>query len=400
VLDAWLIATAGLGVGLAMVSRWLVRHPLSEPLLALVLGVLVGPSVLGLVAVPDQLRLSVLEVVARLTLAVAMMAVALRYPLPDVLARRRPVAWLLLVVLPLMAVTGATLATTVLGAGVGIALVLGAALAPTDPILASAVVTDEPAERIVPPSLRETLSIESGANDGLALALVLLAAAVTTGQALTATALEALWAVVGAVAIGTAVGWATGRVLLVAERHGDVDPPRELTFSLVLGLATVGLAGLARTADLLAVFVCGLAYNAVMAGSEREREEQIDESVNRFLVLPLFVLLGVTLPWSGWLELGWRGLGFAVAVLLLRRLPWVLASRSLAGAPRLADAVWLGWFGPIGGAAVYYLAHLDALGVDDPVVWQAGSLVVALSTVLHGTSAAPGREWYRRRTAP
>jgi sodium/hydrogen antiporter len=115
---------------------------------------------------------------------------------------------------------------------------------------------------------------------------------------------------------------------------------------------------------------------------------------------PRFALLGVTLPWSGWFELELRGLGFAVAALLLRRLPRVLAARSLVGAPRVADAVWLGRFGPIGGAAVFYLAHLDALGVDDPLVWQAGSLVVALSTALHGTTAAPGREWYHRRTAP
>jgi sodium/hydrogen antiporter len=395
-LDGWLLLTGALAVGVAAVSRWLDRHPVSEPLLAVLLGVLAGPQVLGLVEVPGGDGSAALELVSRVTLAVAMMAIALRYPLSEVRSRIRPVLVLLLVVLPVMAVTGAAIAFLLLGTTVGVALALGAALAPTDPVLASSVVAGESAERDLPAQLRQVLSIESGANDGLALGLVLVAAALAGGTALGPSLLEATWAVLGAVVIGLATGWGTATLLHAAERRDEVDPTRELTFSLVLSLATLGLAGLARTADLLAVFVCGLAFNGVTTGSERQAEETIDESVNRFLVLPVFVLLGVAIPWSGWGRLGWAGLAFVVGVLLLRRLPWVLLLRGRVGAPGAPDAVWLGWFGPVGAAAIFYLTRLDARGVVDPVVWHAGSLVVVTSTLVHGVTAVPGRLLYVR----
>jgi sodium/hydrogen antiporter len=395
-LDGWLLLTGALAVGVASVSRWLDRQPVSEPLLAVVVGVLAGPQVLGVVEVPGGDGSAALEFVSRVTLAVAMMAIALRYPLSEVRSRVRPVLALLLLVLPMMALTGGALAFLLLGTGVGVALALGAALAPTDPVLASSVVSGAPAERDLPAPLRQVLSIESGANDGLALGYVLVAAAFASGTALGPSLLEATWAVLGAVVIGLATGWGTAKLLHAAERRDEVDPTRELTFSLVLSLATLGLGGLARTADLLAVFVCGLAFNAVTTGAEREAEETIDESVNRFLVLPVFVLLGVAIPWSGWGQVGWAGVAFVVGVLVLRRLPWVLLLRGHVGAPSGPDAVWLGWFGPVGAAAIFYLTHLDALGVLDPVIWHAGSLVVVASTAVHGVTAGPGRLLYVR----
>ncbi len=124
----------------------------------------------------------------------------------------------------------------------------------------------------------------------------------------------------------------------------------------------------------------------------------IDEAVNRFLVLPLFVALGVVLPWSSWAELGWGGPVLVVAVLLLRRLPIVWLLRRPLGLGS-ADAVFLGWFGPIGVSALFYLAmEAERLAVD-PVVLAAGSLVVAASTVVHGVTSAPGRVLYRRARA-
>jgi len=73
------------------------------------------------------------------------------------------------------------------------------------------------------------------------------------------------------------------------------------------------------------------------------------EAVNRFFVLPIFVLFGLALPWGEWLELGWAGLILVGAVLLLRRLPAVVALNPLLVRSRgVGDALFLGWFGPIG----------------------------------------------------
>ena len=394
--QAWLAVGAGLGVAMSAVSRKMDVLPLSEPLVGLLVGAVLGPRMAGLLELPPDAQEEILLVASEVTLAIAVMAIALRYPIGEVLDRRREVAWLLVAVLPAMMLVTATLAGALLGVGVGVALALGAALAPTDPVLASSVVTGEPATRTLPARLRQNLSLESGANDGLALPLVVLAAAVATGASVAGQLPGALWEVAGAVVIGWPLGWLAAAILRFAVRHGDIDLSHELLYSLVLSLAVLGIAALAGTSGLLAVLVTGLVFNANTVDEERRQEESVDEGVNRILVVPLFVLLGVALPWQGWAELGWRGPALAVAVLLLRRVPIVLAVRSLVGARTPLDAGWLGWYGPIGVAAVFYLLYLRELGVAEPVVWEAGSLVVAASTVVHGITASPGRALYGR----
>jgi NhaP-type Na+/H+ or K+/H+ antiporter len=144
----------------------------------------------------------------------------------------------------------------------------------------------------------------------------------------------------------------------------------------------------------LAAFAAGLAFNLVSSGSERRTEVSIDEVVNRFAVLPFFLALGAMLPWNEWGRLGWPVVLLALAVLVLRRLPVVFAlMRPLRlGAP---DAAYIGWFGPVGVSAVFYLTmEAERLGVK-PDVLAAGTLVVVASTIAHGLTSAPGRAAYR-----
>ena len=398
VWEAWLAVGAGLGIAVSAVSRKLDELPLSEPLVGLLVGVLLGPRMAGVLELPAGAQDRILLVAAELTLAIALMAIALRYPMGEVRDRARNVAWLVLLVMPAMALLGAAVSWLVLDVSLGLALVIGAALSPTDPVLASSVVTGEPASRTLPVGLRQNLSLESGVNDGLALPLVVLAAAVVTGAAMAGTVAGALWELAGAVALGWLLGRLAAWVLAVAVRHRDIDLSHELLYSLVLAFATLGVANLLGVGGLLAVFVTGLVFNAHTSDEERRQEETIDEGVNRILILPLFVLLGVALPWEGWAELGWRGPALAAAVLVLRRLPAVLALRPLVGARSWLDAAWLGWFGPVGVTAVFYLLHLRELGVTAPVVWEAGSLVVTASILAHGLTASPARALYGRFT--
>lgn len=397
-MDTWLAIAGGLALLTAATAKWADRLPISIPLLGTLAGVVLGPQVLGLLELPSEHGTALLSNVARATLAISLMAIALRFPLATVLEHRRRVTWLLLVVLPGMIGVTSALAAVTLGVGAGLALVLGAALAPTDPVLASSVLSGGPAGRTIPLRLRVGLSLESGANDGLALPLVLLTATAVTAATLPEAGLRALWSVVGAVVLGALVGWLAGTGLMYAETHGGTDRSRAATFSLVLALAVLGLGALVRTADLLGVFVAGLALNGRISSDERSTEELVDESVDRILILPLFLLVGAVLPWQAWDDLGWGGIGLAAGVLLLRRLPLLVLLR---GPLRLGmlDSVWLGWFGPIGVAAIFYLTHLETLGVTEPVVWHAGSLVVAASIVAHGVTASPGRALYGRATS-
>ncbi len=380
------------------VSGPLRRWPVSSPLLALLVGVLLGPAVLGLVDVGTVVdEHTTFHQASRALLAVSVMAVALRYPVPKVRPDAGAAVLLVVVVMPAMALLSAGAAAVVLGTGLAGSLLLGAALSPTDPVLAASTVTGEPAEKTLPARLRHALSMESGANDGLALPLVLVAVAVAGSGGVGHALLDSLWQVVGAVGIGAALGASGGWVLSRADAAHSVEAGPKFLLTLAVALGTLGAAGLARTDGVLAVFVAGIAMNAVITSQERGLEVEADEAVNRFLVLPLFLLLGVALPWQEWQELGWAGPLFVVAILLVRRLPVVLAlQRPLRlGWP---DTVYLGWFGPIGVSALFYLTlEAKELRVDPPLL-AAGLMVVAGSTVVHGVTSSLGLALYRRVT--
>ncbi len=104
-----------------------------------------------------------------------------------------------------------------------------------------------------------------------------------------------------------------------------------LAYTLALSLVVLGGAKLLGSDGILAVFVAGLALDRAVSEIDRAEEERVQEAVNRFFILPIFVLLGLTIPWEGWVELGWAGLLLALAVLVLRRLPAVLALKPLLG---------------------------------------------------------------------
>lgn len=143
------------------------------------------------------------------------------------------------------------------------------------------------------------------------------------------------------------------------------------------------------------MFAAGLAVNAAATGDERHGEVPVDEGISRLAVLPLFVVLGAVIPWQAWGDLGWAGPAVALGVLLLRRLPVLLALRRplRLGWP---EALFLGWFGPIGVSAVFYLTlEAERLALD-PVVLAAGTLVVVAGTVAHGMTSAPALRLYER----
>jgi sodium/hydrogen antiporter len=387
-----------LAVGLAATSTRMRDLPVSEPLLALLLGVVAGPDVLGLVHVAEDQRPQLMTEVARVLLAVSLMGVGLRYPVRRLRGVLRPTALLVTVGMVGMAALSAWLMWLVLGVPVTLAVLLGACITPTDPVLASSVVTGKRAEEHLSLRTRQLLSVESGTNDGLALPLVLVGVALVLGESWGNAMVEGLYQVGVGVVLGLVAGGVAGRMVSYAGRHDDVDRGSTLVFTLVLAIAVLGLARVVDADGVLSVFVASLAYNYTVANDEVGPQNTIDEAVNRYLVLPLFLLLGTQLPWAQWRELGWAAVVLPVAVLLLRRPPVLLALARPLGL-RLHDAVFLGWFGPIGVSALFYLALSEDQGVADPRLWTVGTLIVAASTLAHGVSAAPGRHLYRRAAA-
>jgi sodium/hydrogen antiporter len=138
----------------------------------------------------------------------------------------------------------------------------------------------------------------------------------------------------------------------------------------VLAAFLLGLSGVLQVDGLLSILVAGPVHNHIVTSGDRGAE----------------------------VALGRGGLGFVLVTLLLRRLPTALALKRRLRAT-WAHVAWLGWFGPIGVAAVFYLGHADAQGVTDPRLWAAGALVITVSTLVHGLTAGPARLAYGRSSS-
>ena len=399
-LHAAVFAVGALVLGLGLLSGVLTRRlPLSTPLLALAAGVALGPAVLGLFdPAAWGSRERILGETARLTLAIGLMATALRLPPRYFLERWRLQAVLLGLLMPVMCLVTALLAYVWLGVPPLLALLLGAILTPTDPIVATSIVTGREARRQLPARVRHALSAESGANDGLAYAFVAVPILLLTpgehsfaGRWLTSALLRE---VCGGVLLGVASGLLAGRLFTLSERRGWMDDASFLAFTVALALLVLGAAELAHVNGVLAVFVAGLAFDNMAGGSERAEEANVQEAVNQFFLLPIFALIGLVLPLEEWMALGWRGAGFVVCVLLLRRLPAVLLLRPwLTPIARRHDALFIGWFGPIGVSALLY-STVAIEHTGDELVWTVTSLAICASIVAHGVSATPFTQAY------
>ncbi len=381
---------------------------LSEPLLALLAGVLVGPAAFGLLDLASLgNQETILEQAALLTLGIALMGGALRLPLEYVSHNWRSLAVLLGLVMPLMWLSGSLLTYLILGLPFLVAVLIGAVITPTDPVVAGTIVTGDVAEEYLPEHLKHAISAESGFNDGLAYPFVLLPILMLTlspEEALSHWLVSTvLWEVGAAVVLSGLVGYGTGKFLRWAQARETTEYTSLLSVSLALTLTVLGIGELLGLDSVLAVFVAGIAFNGVTSrGTEEssdalERKGRVQEAITRFFDLPIFVLLGMSLPWAGWLELGWAGPILAVMVLLLRRLPVVLSLKPLLGQMRgRGDILFLGWFGPIGAAALYYATFsLERLGTEE--VWVVGSLIICASLLAHGVTATPFTRLYGRR---
>lgn len=395
-LDTALVAVGALGVLVVFGSR-LVRHlPTSEPLLALAVGVVLGPEVLGL-AEFDRGE-TVLHSVSELGVAIALMAVALRFPWEDVRRHLRPVVVMITAGMVGMAAVVGGLAWWLLPVGVEAAVIIGGALAPTDPVLSSSIVTGAPAVELLPKRLRLLLSVESGFNDGLALPLVVAGIVLVHDDTFGRFALEGLLSVGIAMVLGWLLGAAAGELFRRLNEAQDIEDSAFFVFTLVLPLLVLGAVNLLRGDGILAVFVAGLAYNRQVGTSIYEDEREVEEGVNRVLLLPLFMLFGAVLPWREWSEIGWGPLlAFAVGVLLLRRLPVVLALQRQLGLGGAGTLVY-GWFGPMGAAGLFFGTLALEEHAEGLLVWPAVALVIALSTVVHGATSAPVRAAYASAT--
>lgn len=394
-----LILLLSLGAGLLHRDLRIV----SEPMVALAVGVVVGPLGIGLLdpaAWVDPLVL--VEHAAELTIALAVTSIALRLPWDYFRTRVRTMATILGPGMVGMWLASAAVVYALLDLSIPVALLVGAIVTPTDPVLANTIVTGPLADEHIPDRVGQFISAESGANDGGAYPFVFLAILLLTSPieaALSEWVTRILLLEVGgAILAGFAIGALVGRIERRASASTALDHTSVLTVTVALTFATLGIVTLLGGNGILAVFVAGLAYNWFADPSDEADEQQVQEVTNRLFTYPMFVLLGMVLPWSEWVALGWAGVAVVLAILLVRRLPMIFALRQyIDPLDRREATLFAGWFGPIGIAAIFYAA-LSVQHTGTRTGWVVGTLIVVGSVLAHGASAVPATLAYDRIT--
>ena len=254
------------------------------------------------------------------------------------------------------------------------ALAVGSCVTPTDPVLSNVIVKGKFADHNVPRELQQIIVAESGANDGLGypflfLALYLIKYVGDGGGAEKGGAGLAIglwfgetWAytILLSVVYGAATGWVAKELLYWAENRKYVGRESFLVFVFSLALFTTGTCGLIGIDDVLACFIAG----NVFTWDDWFRLETLDDSLqptlDMLLNVSIFLWFGVVCPWDGFAHNPvipiYRLVALGILVLLLRRLPSILAMHRLI--PQINDmrqAVFVGFFGPIGVSAIFYL---------------------------------------------
>ena len=261
----WFLFIGALLVTMVLAGTLLGRLPLSSAMVYLALGWLLGPSMANVLQPDPGMHAAVLERVTEAALLIALFAVGMQLGVPLRDRRWRLPLRLAFVSMAVMVALVAAVGVWLLKLSFGAAILLGAILAPTDPVLASGVASEEGA---VPDRLGFGLAGEGGLNDGASFPFVMLGLGLLGVHDLGSNGLrwwtvDLLWATLGGVAIGGALGAATGRLVVhLRSRHGEALGLDEFLGLGLLGMA-YGLAQLCLASGFLAVFAAGLALQRV-----------------------------------------------------------------------------------------------------------------------------------------
>jgi len=402
-MDLYILNLLVLGLLLLFVtlgSGWISRLPLSDALIYLVVGVALGPLGLNLLQFkPDA------ELLTRLTEFVVIVSIfgcGLRLNLPLQIWAWNSTARLIGFLMPISIFAIAAVGHWLLGLSWAIAVLLGAILAPTDPVLASEVQVENIDEE---DELRFGLTSEGGLNDALAFPFVYFGLHWLKDDNWQNwfrqwVAVDLLWAIAAGVAMGVIVAKAVIRLDGYLQKYRPVEEEREDFVALSTILLTYALTELVNGYGFLAVFLAGVVVQRGYYREKRLSQLVFTEQIENMLEVLAILLLGSLLRVRPALEFG--GAALLVAGLLIFVIRPVGTWISTIGAGYPAGKRWLiGWFGVRGVGSLYYLFYalgegLEKTGDQDRIIWITFLTIVA-SMILHGTSATPLMNWYEQK---
>jgi NhaP-type Na+/H+ or K+/H+ antiporter len=422
----WFVIVGALLIAMALAGSVLKRLPLTSAMFYLAAGAMLGPwgaDVLRLDFVRDA---EAIEWLSELAVIISLFTAGLKLRLPFRDARWRPAVLLATVAMVLTIAAIAAFGILVAGLPVGVAILLGAILAPTDPVLASDVqVTHEHDAEPV----RLSLTGEAGLNDGTAFPFVMLGLGLIGAHELGSfgsrwVGIDLAWAVVGGLLVGAISGAGVGKLVLYLRRvhHEAVGLDEFLALGLIA--LSYGIALSIHAYGFLAVFAAGLSVRRIerqhseetpppdVAAAARSTEEEatdpatapaymaravlgFNEQLERLGEVAVVITLGAML-----LHVQQYTLGLALAAILfiaIRPLATVvaLAGTTLSGAQR----AFIAWFGVRGIGSIYYLAYAVTHGLASEhaeVLVDLILVVIAASIVVHGVSVTPLMKRYSK----
>ena len=308
----------------------------------------------------------------------------------------------LVLAMPLTAAIVALAAHALTDLGWTECFLLGALLAPTDPVLSSSVVTNPRVPRVV----RHSLNLESGMNDGLALPAVLAFTAALVGAG--ADGEEFVWwrFVLQDVTLGFAFGLVMGLIASAAmprERRVDRGIPdhQKSLYALGAAFATYGVSiGLPLEGNgLIAVFVCAIVLG-IRRPDLRETFEARSGDIVEIVKLGVFVVFGSLLTLDGLFGDGWAAVALVAVTLLIARPVAIAVALAGTGLPAALQA-FMAWFGPKGVATMTFSLLVLSSGFEgDTRIFNLAALCVFVSILAHGLTDSPGVEWVAKRAGP
>lgn len=392
---ALIIAVTALFLAYALVSGRLAGTVLSAPLLFVAIGFAAGPGVFNVLAVNAEH--GSIHLVAELTLILVLFTDAARIDLSRVRQDHNLPSRMLLIGLPLTMLFGALIAATLFpGFSIWEAALLAALLAPTDAALGQPVVSD----KVVPVRIRQTINIESGLNDGIALPVILLLAALASAHFDPADSVKwlsfgLLQVTVGPL-VGVIMGYVGARLLDTAAAKRWMGDSSQGIGILSLAILTYSSAELAGGNGFIATFVGGMVFGNTIRHACTFLFEFM-ETEGQLLMLMTFFIFGIALLPEGLAHE--TPLMFVYALLSLTVIRMLPIALSLLGAGlRPASWLFLGWFGPRGLASILFVLLIleESELPHRHEILAVTSITVALSVLLHGISAAPYAKYYGR----
>lgn len=419
-LAEWSLSIGLLLVTMVLAGTLLGRLPLSSAMVYLALGWLLGPDAMNVLRPDPVQHARMLELLAEVALLISLFSVGLQLGVPMRDLRWRLPLRLAFVSMAAMVAMISAIGVWLLELPLGAAVLLGAILAPTDPVLASGVHV-EPGSQ--PDRLGFSLAGEGGLNDGAAFPFVMLGFGLLgmhdMGPAFVRWwGADLLWATLGGAAIGGVLGAAIGRlVVYLRSRHDEA-----IGLDVFLGLGLVGMAyGIAQlslASGFLAVFTAGLALQRVrerpkpdtlpLAGTGsaghsyltlathshhasatmRATVQSFNEQLEKLAELALVLVVGAMLAYAKPLPAA----AWFVPLMLLVLRPLSVAAATVGERLTVPERAMISWFGIRGIGSVFYLLFALRHGVEGRVADTLVSLTlwsVAASIVAHGLTAQP-----------